>query len=299
MTSAATSPSTLAKRLLPQGAKDVVESGIRAATTASAGLRQGPDFLVVGTKRGGTTFTWSTLVTHPQVMTTVPAAKNIKSPHYFYRYTDRGPDWYLGHFPTRAARRRHAARHGAAVAFEASPFYLFDPRVAERARALLPAARIVMLLRDPVVRARSHHQERTRAGVETLPFAEALAAEPERLAGEQERMLTEPGYYSRPWDWFSYRTRGEYAPQVKRWFDAYGRDRVLVLRSEDLYADPDDTLGRIQEFVGIDRVGLAGAKRNRGRPEDPMDPALEEGLRAHYAPHNQALADLLGEPTWW
>ncbi|GAA1917134.1 hypothetical protein GCM10009737_18260 [Nocardioides lentus] len=288
-----------AKTLLPQGVKDVAERGIRTATTATGRLRTGPDFLLVGTKRGGTTYTWSTLLGHPQVMPTVPAAKNLKSPHYFYRYTDRGPDWYLGHFPTRAARRRHAERHGAALAFEASPLYLFDPRVAERAHRLLPAARIVVLLRDPVARAVSHHAERTKAGVETLSFADALAAEPDRLAGELERMAEEPGYYSRPWDWYSYRTRGEYAPQLRRWFDAYGREQVLVMRSEDLYADPDATLGRLQEFVGLDPRPLAGAKRNRSRHKTGIDPGLEAELRAHYEPHHRELADLLGTQPWW
>lgn len=289
----------MAKTIVPARAKTAVEGGVRRLTTATAGLREGPELLVIGTKRGGTTFVWSTLLGHPQVMAMVPAAKHLKSNHYFYRHLDRGPGWYLGHFPTRAARTRHAARHGGALSLEASPFYLFDPRVAERAVDLLPGAKVVVLLRDPVERAHSHYRERRRAGVETLSFREALRAEEARLAGEEQRMADDPHYYSRPWDWYSYRTRGEYAPQVRRWFDAYGRDRVLVLRSEDLYADPAPVLHRIQEFAGLTPLPLVGRKRNAIRSHERIDAVSAYALRAHYAAHNQELAELLDTGVWW
>ncbi|GAB2875291.1 sulfotransferase [Nocardioides pacificus] len=289
----------IAKAATPALAKTVAEAGVRRLTTATAGLREGPGLLVVGTKRGGTTFVWSTLLGHPQVMAMVPAAKHLKSSHYFYQHFDRGPEWYLGHFPTRLARSRHAARHGGALSLEASPFYLFDPRVAERAAAQLPQAKVVVLLRDPVERAFSHYLERCRAGVETLSFRDALRAEEGRLAGEEQRMADEPHYYSRPWDWYSYRTRGEYAGQVSRWFDALGRDRVLVLRSEDLYADADATLLRIQEFSGLTPTPLTGRKRNAVREREQIDAVSAYALQAHYATHNEELAELLDTPVWW
>jgi len=289
----------LPKRLLPRRAKELVYAVVRTATRATARWREGPELLVVGTKRGGTTFVWSALQAHPQVLPMVPRGRNLKSSHYFTHELARGWSWYLGHFPTRWTRRRHARRHGKALCLEASPLYLFDPRVAARAAAALPTARVVVLLRDPVHRAFSHHHERVKNGTESLPFPEALRAETGRLGGELERMLAEPAYSSRPWDWYSYRARGEYAGQVRRWLDAFGRDRVLVLRSEDLYADPDATLARIQAFAGLDPVRLPAGKRNRNPGDDRIDPASESLLRAWFAPHNRRLAELLEEEVWW
>jgi hypothetical protein len=150
-----------------------------------------------------------------------------------------------------------------------------------------------------VRRAFSHHQERCQAGVETLGFADALAVEDFRLAGEETRMGDDPGYYSRAWDWYSYRTRGEYADQVQRWFDALGRDRVLVVRSEDLYVDPVPTLARVQRFAGLDPVDLRGRKRNGSRTGQRIDPASEAALRLHFEPHNRRLATLLDDSVWW
>jgi hypothetical protein len=288
-----------AKALLPQPVKDLAELTIRQAGRATARARSGPDLLVVGTKRGGTTFVWSTLQGHPQVMPMVPRAKHLKSCHYFYRYFDRGHAWYLGHFPTHWSRRRHAARHGHALCLEASPMYLFDPRVADRVAAALPRARVVILLRDPVQRAFSHYQERRKAGVETLTFPEALRVEDRRLAGEESRMLGDPSYYSRAWDWYSYRTRGEYADQVQRWFDAVGRHRVLVLRSEDLYEQPARTLDLVQRFAGLTTVDLPGRKRNASKGADRIDPVSERVLRTHFAAHNRRLAALLDDEVWW
>jgi hypothetical protein len=288
-----------AKALLPQPVKDLAELGIRRLTQATAPLRPPPDLLVVGTKRGGTTFLWSALQSHPQVMPMVPKAKHLKSCHYFYEHFERGPAWYLGHFPTRWSRRRHAARYGHALCLEASPMYLFDPRVADRVASSLPRARVVILLRDPVRRAFSHYQERRKAGVETLSFPEALRVEDRRLAGEESRMNGDPGYYSRAWDWYSYRTRGEYAGQVQRWFDALGRHRVLVVRSEDLYSDPTRTLDLVQQFAGLTPVDLPGRKRNGSGRAERIDPISESVLRTHFASHNRRLAALLDDEVWW
>lgn len=302
-----TAPTTLddgrlagtAKVLLPQAAKDAAEWTIRQATRATAGHRPDPDLLVIGTKRGGTTFLWSTLQGHPQVMPMVPRAKHLKSNHYFYRYFGRGRSWYLGHFPTRWARRRHAARHGRALCLEASPMYLFDPRVADRVAATLPRVRVVILLRDPVRRAFSHYQERCTAGVETLSFPEALRVEDLRLAGEESRMNGRADYYSRAWDWYSYRTRGEYADQVQRWMDALGRHRVLVVRSEDLYDDPGPALERIQRFAGLSVHDLPGRKHNASSDAERIDPVSAAVLRTHFAGHNRRLATLLDDSVWW
>ena len=65
------------------------------------------------------------------------------------------------------------------------------PAAPERAAAVAPDARIVAILRDPVDRAYSHYRERARHGAEMLSFEDALAAEGERLRGEESRIIEE------------------------------------------------------------------------------------------------------------
>ena len=288
------------KGLVPEQAKDLGKNVIRAYGQSTAALRPLPDFLVLGTKRGGSTSAWRWIEQHPQVLPMVARWEHHKSPHYFYWHYDKGEAWYRGHFPTAAARKAAERRLGRRVATgEASPYYLFNPYVPQRVARDLPDARFVVLLRDPVKRAYSHYWERVDEGVEPLSFAEALAAEPERLAGEAEKMAADPYYYSRPHDWYTYRERGVYAPQLQRWFDAVGRERVLVVVSERMYADPVSTMNDVFAHLGIDPWPVPAEEHHNNRPAPKIDPAVAEELRAYYAPHNAALADLLGVELPW
>lgn len=288
------------KNLVPQQAKGAAREAIRGYGTLTATWRPLPEFLVLGTKRGGSTSAWQYLVQHPQVMPMVARWENHKSPHYFYWHYERGEAWYRSHFPTLAARRAAERRLGRRVVTgESSPYYLFNPYVPGRVARDLPEARFVVLLRDPVKRAYSHYWERVDNGVEPLTFAQALAAEPERVAGEAERMAADPYYYSRPHDWYTYRERGIYAPQLQRWFDAVGRDRVLVLFSEELYADPQHATDTMARFLGIEPHPIPLFKRHNFRPAEPMDDAVKAELRAFYTPHDDDLAELLGRDLPW
>ena len=288
----------MAKAALPPSVKTAAEQAIRLGGAATARFRPGPDFLIIGTKRGGTTSLWRSLSEHPQVMGMVPAAKHLKSPHYFYWHHQRGPAWYRGHFPTTAARTRHAARHGRAITGEASPMYLWDPRVPERVAAELPEARILITLRDPVLRAHSHWKERVKEGVETLSFEDALDAEEGRLAGELDRMHDDPAYYSRAYDWYSYRSRGDYAEQLLRWWQHVPRQQTLVLRAEDCHRDQPGELRRVHEFLGLDPSPVEPIWANR-TTAPPIAAETERALRLHYQPGVEQLAQLLDTNLWW
>ncbi|MBI4943187.1 MAG: sulfotransferase [Actinobacteria bacterium] len=288
------------KALIPEQAKDLGKGVIRAYGQSTAALRPMPDFLVLGTKRGGSTSAWRWIEQHPQVLPMVARWEHHKSPHYFYWHYARGEAWYRGHFPTAAARKAAERRLGKRVVTgEASPYYMFNPYVPQRVATDLPDARFVVLLRDPVKRAYSHYWERVDEGVEPLTFEEALAAEPSRLAGEAEKMAADPYYYSRPHDYHTYRERGVYAPQLERWFDAVGRERVLVVVSEEMYADPVPVMNTVFEHLGIDPWPVPKEAHFNNRPAPKIDPATAEELRAFYAPHNAALATLLGRELPW
>jgi hypothetical protein len=288
------------KSLVPPQAKGAAKEAIRGYGTLTASWRPLPDFLVLGTKRGGSTSAWRYLEQHPQVLPMVARWQNLKSPHYFYWHYAKGEAWYRSHFPTQATRRAAEQRMGRRVVTgESSPYYLFNPYVPARVARDLPEAKFIVLLRDPVKRAYSHYWERIDNDVEPLGFADALAAEPKRQAGEAEKMAADPFYYSRPHDWYTYRERGVYAPQLQRWFDAVGRERVLVIVSEEMYRDPQPAMDEMATFLGIEPVVMPAFEQYNYRPSEPIDPAVAAELRAFYAPHNAELATLLGRELPW
>jgi hypothetical protein len=258
------------------------------AKTQPPGARsiEAPDFVIVGTQRGGTTSLYAYLSAHPQI---APAA--MKETHYLTDRFARGRDWYLGLFPT--------SLPASVVTGEATPYALFHPLAAQRLRAVAPRAKVIVLLRNPIERAYSHFAMERARGDESLDFAAALDAEPARLAGEESRLLFDPTYVSRSHKHYSYVSRGEYLPQLQRWREVVPPEQLLVLRSEDLYRQPAVTFARVTSFLGIDtRVRVAFTVHNRS-DATPIDPALRRRLAEHFEPYNDQLSSLLErDPVW-
>ena len=255
----------------------------------TAPWRRLPDFLILGTQRGGTTSLYEWLSRHPGV---VPARE--KEVHYFDFQMARGPGWYRAHFP---ARGRHPRR----LTGEASPFYLFHPRVPGRVRRLVPAARLIVLLRDPVARAHSHYRLQRRAGVEPLAtFEAAVAAEPGRLRGEAARVRAEDGYYSHHFHHHSYLARGLYHEQLERWFEHFPREQFLILRSEELHAAPARFFGRVRAFLDLPPTPPDAAHVHLNhQPGEGLNPETRARLREYFAGPNAALYARLGEDFNW
>jgi hypothetical protein len=282
---------------LRQPVVPMVKAGLRGYGVATAGGRSLPDFLVIGAKRGGSTSLYRNLVRTPGVLPLFPRVADVKGTYFFDVEHARGERWYRSHFPSAGVRRRAEARGPVAVG-EASPYYLSHPHAAARAAGLVPDARIVAVLRDPVARAHSHYQERHRQGIETLPtFAAAVEAEDERLRGEVEHMLEEPGYVS--WNHlnFGYLAQSDYAAGLRRWLAVFPAEQVLVLRSEDLYADDAAVLARVRGFLGLEAKPPAETKQWNRTGSSELDPGLARELDQRLAPSVAALSELLGWPA--
>lgn len=284
----------------PRWAKTLADRSTRSVAVATASLRPAPDFLVIGTKRGGTTSMFNYLLMHPGVLGLFPQSRGKKSTDYFFKEQARGARWYRSHFHSRPYRALVERRIGyPPLGGEASPYYLWDPRVAEQAARLNPGLRAVALLRNPVERAWSHHQERVHMGVEPLSFSEALAAEAVRTEGELERMRREPGYYSTAHDWYSYRERGIYLPQLQNWTASFPAEQLLVVTSEDLYGDVQGVFDVVCDFLGLGRVTLPTTRTFNSLTRSAIPDDVRRELSASYAPDNRDLEDHLCRPMGW
>ena len=118
--------------------------------------------------------------------------------------------------------------------------------------AVLGDTMIVAQLRDPIERAYSAYQHMRYEGLEKLPtFDEAVEREPERLAGEVEKILRDPAYESYHHRHHAYVTRGIYADQVQTLLSLFPRDQILIL---DFLSDPPAGMERVLDFLGLLRV---------------------------------------------
>jgi Sulfotransferase domain len=269
---------------LPEPARKVLRSAYRGYGQATATLRPLPDFLILGAQKAGTTALYAYLRWHPQI--TGPSFKEVS---FFDRHYTRGERWYRAHLPVR--------RRG--LVGEASPSYLFHPLAPERVARMLPDARLIALLRNPVDRAFSHYQHEVALGREQLSFEDALAREQERMDGELEHMLRDPVYFSHAWWNYTYVARGRYAQQLERWFAAFPREQVLVLLTDDLAADTAGTYRRVLDFLSVDPRGLDSYPRIFEREYGEMSPKTRARLEVEFAEPNRRLAELLGRDLPW
>jgi hypothetical protein len=269
---------------LPEPARKALRGGYRAYGRATAGMRSLPDFLILGAQKAGTTALYAYLRWHPQI--TGPSFKEVS---FFDRHYAKGERWYRAHLP---ARRR-------SLVGEASPSYLFHPLAPERVARMLPQARLIALLRNPVDRAFSHYQHEVALGREPLSFEDAIEQEDERMRGEVERMLRDPTYFSHAWWNYTYLARGRYAGQLERWFAEFPREQLLVLLTDELAADTGGTYRRVLDFLGVDAGELESYPRIFEREYGEMSRETRARLEDQFADPNSRLASLLGRELPW
>lgn len=267
--------------------------GWRAFGDALAGrVRPLPAFIVAGGMRCGTTSLYEHLAGHPQV-----AASLRKEVHFFDLQHHRGPGWYARQFHT----VRRLPDGSSSRPFESSPYYMFDPRVPVRLREMVPDVRLVFVLRDPVERAVSHYRKNRRDGREPLSFADAIDAEEERLAGEEERMLNDPRYLSPAHQYFSYQSRGRYAQMLDRFRALFPADQLHAVDAGRLFAEPIPVFERICRFLELDPwLPTRFAAANASHTDAMVDAATRRRLEVEFDPHERSLMATIGwRPSSW
>ena len=200
-----------------------------------------PNFFIVGAARAGTTSLHQYLRQHPEIY----MAPN-KEPHYFA--ANQFPLRFQG--PGDDSLNREIIRDedqysqlfanisGKKAIGEASVFYLCFNGTAERIAHAVPAAKIIIILREPVARAYSAYMYLLRDGRETVGFEESLQLEEERKQKDYEPM------------WW-YKELSLYYKQVKCYLDVFGTEQVKVLWYDELFTNPKTVLRELFIFLGV------------------------------------------------
>jgi len=196
-------------------------------------------FLVGGVQKAGTSALAQYLRACPDLR--LPADKEA----HVFDAPDFDDAWSTGDIDARLAQQFPDAP-GDVRWGDATPFYLFHPRCVARIARYNPAMRWIVLLRDPVERARSHHHMERQRGHESLPLWLAAWLEPWRLRGHADDLAR--GSRLRR---FSYRARGDYARQLDVLYAHFPRGQVLLLRSERLRNDPAACVREACTFLGV------------------------------------------------
>jgi len=255
-----------------------------------------PDFLIIGSKKSGTTSLYRYLAVHPSI---TPAA--TKEIGFFDKYHLKGEKWYRINFPNKWKKKQKdkVVRHNF-ITGEATPTYIFHPHAPKRVANLLNKVKLIVILRNPIDRSYSHYNmEANNHTNEILSFEEAIEEEPKRLEGEYEKMVNDENYYSYNYYTFSYLTSSIYADQLERWFKYFPREQFLIINGDDLKSKADKVYQDTLDFLGLPRVKLNKYEAIGKRKYSKMKPETREKLVEFFKPHNERLYKLLGTDFGW
>jgi hypothetical protein len=224
-----------------------------------------PNFLIIGAAKAGTNALYHYLRQHPQIY-----MSPWKEPKFFAFETEAD----LGF---RAANGRDApvnasvildqaeyeelfddARDGELARGEASTHYLYVEKSPGRIKTLIPDARLIAVLRNPVDRAFSSYQHLLRDDLEPLDFGAALDAEPQRIAEHYAYL-------------YRYTDMGFYSQQLDRYEKTFPENQLCVLLYDDLRSDPEGACRRIFSFLGVDEdfvPDMSGEYNRSGVPKN-------------------------------
>jgi hypothetical protein len=295
--------------MLPQKFKDISflkRKGLEAYRVWTSPLRLLPSFLIIGVQKGGTTSLYRYLEQHPSI-----AGAFKKEVHFFDNHTKdykygKGMSWYRSHFVYDAYQLyQRLAYQQSFITGEGSPDYIFDVHAPKRIAINLPKVKLIILLRDPVDRAYSHYLHNTRAewdpNRENLSFEDAIAAEPERLHGEYERLVQDESYFSYNYMHYSYLKRGLYADQLKIWFKLFPQEQILVLKSEDFFAESANVFQKVLNFLDLPpwKPEKFQLFNTRNEKSIGLNSSTKERLKEYFYPHNIDLNEFVRQDFEW
>lgn len=225
-----------------------------------------PEVVILGAPKSGTTSLAAYLAGHPGLW-----LHPLKELHFFDNHWERGEGWYRSQFPP--------LRSPGLLRLEATPDYLQHPDTPQRMRSLIPDARLIVLLREPLDRALSWiGHMRTLIGLqgdsETLLREEAQA-----LEAMEEEAVSRLGWF-RP----NALSGSLYAHQLRRWQAVWPSSQMLILRFEELALAPERVVRRCLAFLNLDGHALPSGRsypvHNQGMASaGPIDPALARRCR--------------------
>ncbi len=228
-----------------------------------------PDFFILGAPKAGTTALHVALAGHPQLF-----LSPVKEPKFFLAEgslrtkagpgSDHSKSTYISN--QEEYEQLFVGAPPGALCGESTTLYLSDMVAHSRLHDLVPSARLIAVLRDPVDRAHSNWTHNRSVGLESeRDFLAACALEEER-----QQLGWSPMW--------SYLRLGRYGEQIEDLLRYFPAEQVLLLRYSDLCVEPERSVERVCEFLAVD-PGLVRSLPAANITADASDSALDELLR--------------------
>ena len=233
----------------------------------------GPDFIIIGAMKAGTSATYEYLMQHPQIIKRLP-----KELHFFNLNYEKGLDWYFSQF---VCTKENELGQKLLIG-EASPSYLPSRRVPARVAEFLPNVKIIVLLRNPTDRAISHYYHQVkRVKDESRPVELAFS--------HQEIFDITKNQHSKT---NLYLTQGQYALYLKRWFEVFPQEQILILNFQELENSPSDYVKKIFTFLNVSDYQIPSLGKIYYNQYPPIPLEVRQRLDQYFEVYNKELEDV-------
>ena len=268
------------------------------ATSPEDASRRAPDFIVIGAEKSGTTSLHQYLRSHPQVIP--PVEKEID---FFDLEYSCGLDWYLAHFPPASSKLAEPDSPNQAslgqthwITGETSANYLYSDVAPTRIFDCFPRVKLAVILRNPVDRTVSRYNMMVRNGTEKRDLATAMTAEIDII----QQATTGDNIAWKALNRCRHIGNSLYYHHLKRWLAVFPQEQLIVLQSEDLFEQPEQTM---QQLYG--QLGLASNRSPQKYPPhntgeyQPANSEVQQQLATFFTPYNRKLEQLLNRSFRW
>lgn len=245
-----------------------------------------PTFLIIGAQKCGTTTLFENMMKHPNIVRT-----SRKEVAYFSWNFNKGIEWYKKIFPM-------VSDQSTVITGEATTNYIWHPLTPKRVKKILPNAKIIIILRNPIDRAYSQYQMSFSKGKETLSFEDAIKCEEDRLRGERNKIISNENFDSFEYRYHSYLTRGKYVYQIKEWMKYFPRDQFLVLLTNDLAEKSDEVYKKVFRFLDLSQLEMNYDYACKGNYQE-MNLSTRKMLIKYFKPYNENLRQFLKIDIDW
>ncbi len=238
-----------------------------------------PDIIVAGAQKCGTTTLHRWLVDSAGISAPVSpdSHRPIKEVHFFTTNWDKGSPWYEDHFQSTRS-------------LDTTPNYLSDTRAHSRMAAILPEAKVVVCLRDPIDRAYSQYNHYRQALPESASYDWLIAdgdfhanISAELSAGIDDSVASFRGFIA----------RGLYLPQISSLLSHFNADQVHVTIMEHWATQPD-SVADLAKFLHVCTPSSLPVTHKRAYTVESLERRTVDALMDVFAPYNERLFEHLG-----
>lgn len=284
----------------PRPHKTMMVNNKGNATAANTDtIKMLPKAIIIGVRKGGTRALLRALSLHPNVHT---APKEI---HFFDRDQNyaKGLEWYRNMMPKVPSKPGH-------IVMEKSPSYFVTPLVPQRIYKMSRSTKLIVVVRNPTVRAISDYTQLKSKNSKLPPFEQYVTKDKQQTILKVNDNTVDIGLYGK---------------HLKKWLLYFPISQIHFVCGEELSTHPLKELKAVEQFLNLDpfidendivfnktkgfpcfkKIASSGSENfsclgaTKGRRHPKIRKDIVDLLQKYYEPFNKLLYRMVNRDFHW